>query len=319
MTKTRLHKRIHDLVQEKNFEYTKPEIQSNIQEYGVKIDTNLIYNRLEWTYSAEEVDISHWPQRKPGNFNEIKTILEKEDFLVIYKPQNVVVEPGAGHAKDNLLEWLKQTYGHEFYLVHRIDKDTQGLLLISKTSEAQKFYQDQFRAKTVIKKYLTLVNGVLDGNIIIKNWQSRDKIHPTKQKFFWTEKEALDYDPNSRYAESVFRPKITCQELNQTLVEVEIKTGRMHQIRLQAENIGFRLVADKIYNNIYQFNPSLINIAFKAMKDLNSENFEKLKNKVFGNTEYCLLSNYIKFESKTKRTTEVELLDLDVDNSLVNK
>jgi RluA family pseudouridine synthase len=311
MSKIRLHKRINDLVQEQALEFTKPEVQANIEKYGVKIDTNLIYNRLEWAYSAEEVDISHWPQRPKGDFDKIKTVLEKEDFLVIYKPQNVVVEPGAGHAKDNLLEWLKQTYGQEFFLVHRIDKDTQGLLLIAKTLEGQKFYQDQFRAKNVEKKYLAVVNGLMDGNIIIKNWQSRDKINPTRQRFFWTEKEALQYDPNSRNAESIFRPKLTCKELNQTLVEVEIKTGRMHQIRLQAENLGFTIVSDKIYNTNHQSNPELTNKTFKMVKDLNSNDFLEQKNKLFGDTEYCLLSNFIKFESKSKRTIEVELFDVN--------
>lgn len=311
MSKIRLHKRINDLVQEQGLEFTKPEIQANIEKYGVKIDTTLIYNRLEWAYSAEEVDISHWPQREKGDFDKIKTVLEKEDFLVIYKPQNLVVEPGAGHIKDNLLVWLKQTYGQEFFLVHRIDKDTQGLLLIAKTLEAQKFYQDQFRAKTVQKKYLAVVNGILDGNLIVKNWQSRDKINPTKQRLFWTEKEALDYDANCRYAESIFRPKITCNNLSQTLIEVEIKTGRMHQIRLQAENLGFPLVADKIYNTEYTSNYELTSKTFKAIKDLNVEEFASEKIRLFGNTDYCLLSNFIKFETKTKRTIEVELFGMD--------
>ncbi|MEI6728691.1 MAG: RluA family pseudouridine synthase [bacterium] len=309
MSKIRLHKRINDLVLEKGLEFTKPEVQANIEKYGVKIDTNLIYNRLEWAYSAEEVDISHWPQREKGDFDKIRTVLEKEDFLVIYKPQNVVVEPGAGHTKDNLLEWLKQTYGQEFFLVHRIDKDTQGLLLIAKTLEGQKFYQDQFRAKTVQKKYLAVVNGILDGNLIVKNWQSRDKINPTKQRLFWTEKEALQYDPNSRYAESIFRPRINCKELNQTLVEVEIKTGRMHQIRLQAENLGYWLVADKIYNVEHSSNPELTSKTFKVVKDLSALDFASEKIKLFGDTDYCLLSNFIKFESKSKRTIEVELFE----------
>jgi len=343
LLKIRLHKLVSEKVTEENLEYTRPEIQKNIENYGVLVDETLVKNRLRWSYTFEKIKLDTWPKRQAGNFQDIKILKETQNYLVLFKPFGVVVESGVGHKNDNLLSWLEKELGNvngklrikneeskvtdKFHketqigtgqlkiksdlptdldylkeslsLVHRLDKDTQGLLLVAKNEESLEFFQNQFRSRSVEKRYLAVVSGRLGNKFEVTNWQTRDKKQIIRQKFFESEKEALSYDLKARKAISIFRPIQFSKELNQTLVEVEIKTGRMHQIRLQAEALGFPLVADKVYNRQLKINFKSENIKeINLLKDpetLDDISFEKLKFEFFGGQEYCLLSNKLKF------------------------
>jgi 23S rRNA pseudouridine1911/1915/1917 synthase len=250
--KIRLHKYVNEYLHKNNLDYTNSDVQKNIQKHGVLINQELLYNRLEWIFTGEKIDISHWPQRDHGSFDKIKVLLYNSNFLLVYKPAGVVTEAGAGHKDQNLVNFLQLTYGKKtetFLPVHRLDKDTQGLIIIAKNEETHTFLQDQFRNRSVSKKYLTVLDGTLDKSVQIKAWQSRNLHNPLKQIMFWEEDLAKQYSELARNTESLFRPIAVCKEKGQTLVEVEIKTGRMHQIRLQAEAIGLPVKNDKVYNN----------------------------------------------------------------------
>ncbi len=357
--KFRLHKLVSQTLKKNGiFDYSQPEIQRNIENFGVNVDGMLIFKRLDWVFPEQQLDISHWPVRPRGNLTDIRVIEENEDYLLIYKPPNLAVQPGTGHTKDNLVTWLIENFDEQKKLkntttkfrteraevvsidsslnntqpkqpsylrdggkyvnptaglVHRLDKDAQGLLLVAKSLEMLNYFQDQFRKHSVIKKYLAVVQGIMAEPIEVRSWQCRDKREPIRQKLFWNEQEAKNYDEKARYAESIFTPKIQCHELNQTLVEVQINTGRMHQIRLQAETLGFPLVGDKIYG---QSKASLLGVTsnslwgglnFYKIKmnkliviEISRAQFQKLKNKIFGPVEFCLLSNYLEVEYRGK-------------------
>jgi 23S rRNA-/tRNA-specific pseudouridylate synthase len=309
--KTRLHKAVLDYLKGSlENDYTRPEIQRNIETYGVYIDTRLIHNRLEWVFNTEKIDISHWPKRTHGEFEQVKIILDEPEFLLIYKPVGVVVEAGAGHQIHNLTSWLENKYNKQIFLINRLDKDTQGLMLAAKSETAQKFFQDQFRNRTTVKKYLGVVDNSVDNLLIIDSWQSRDRANPIKQKFFWTQKEAFDYDENSRNASSIIKPLAYNQDLNKTLVEIEIKTGRMHQIRVQCEALGIPLVADKTYNTHPDLAKNTPGLEIQKMENeipkLDSNAFKAVTKSVFGDTDYCLLSNYIKIQNLDGKWLEYE-------------
>jgi hypothetical protein len=133
-------------------------------------------------------------------------------------------------------------------LVHRLDKDTQGLLLVAKNLESFHQLQDQFRSRNVVKKYLAVVDGIVDQKIHLENWQARSLSNPIEQKFFWSETDAFGYSKDARHAESIIEPLFVCKEYNQSIIQVQIKTGRMHQIRIQCLALGFPLSNDKAYN-----------------------------------------------------------------------
>ena len=274
--KTRLHKIASDTVKKQKLEYTSPEVKRNITEYGVNVNEVLINNHMHWVFDNDVVNLTHWPERPKGDLNSIKIIFQNNDFLVIDKPTNAVSEPGAGHLLDNVLSYLSVTLGQELFSVHRLDKNTSGYMIIAKSPESKQYLQDQFRSKKVTKEYLTTVSGKLEDSVEVGNYQARDKANLLRQKFFWHSFEANKYDPKARYSKSLFSPIAYNQEANITLVKVKIFTGRMHQIRLQAESIGFPLVADPVYNQdqLPAFNPG------------HGPNYELIKRKTIHNNEY---------------------------------
>jgi 23S rRNA-/tRNA-specific pseudouridylate synthase len=138
-------------------------------------------------------------------------------------------------------------------LVHRLDKDTQGLLLVAKNLESFHKLQDQFRSRNVVKKYLAVVDGIVENTIHLENWQARSLSNPIEQKFFWTETDAFGYSKDARHAESIIQPLYVCNESNQSIIQIQIKTGRMHQIRIQCLALGFPLTNDKAYNSLRNF------------------------------------------------------------------
>jgi 23S rRNA pseudouridine1911/1915/1917 synthase len=309
--KTRLYKAVIDYIKDKpEQDYTNPEVQRNIENFGVLVDGQIIKNRLEWFFPGQTISIPDWTKRDHGNFDEVQILEDTNDYILLFKPMGVVVQPGAGHQSQNLQKWLEEKYDQELFLVHRLDKDTQGLLLVAKSQYSLDFFQNQFRNRSTTKKYLAIVEKAVDNLWIIENWQSRDKSNPTKQKLFWTEKEAMDYDPSYRYASSVIKPLCYSQHLDQTLVEVEIRTGRMHQIRLQCEALGFPLVSEKVYN-AHRKAPANVDTLISQPSEtpilqLSVDAFRELKTRVFGNSDYCLLSNYLKLQKPNGEWLEVE-------------
>ena len=315
----RLHKYLRDYLHARNnYDYSNPEIARNIEAYGVRLDGVLTQSRLAWVIPGQELSFD-WPERTHGDFSRVKVLETTEKYLLLYKPSGVVVQPGAGHEKDNLVTWLLENYPEqaafdpETYptrgLVHRLDKLTQGLLLVARDEATLKFFQDQFRARQVEKRYLAVLHGTLTEAVEIKNYQARSKNNPTKNKLFWSAEQAQAYDKNARFAHSVFTPLFISREINCSLVEVQIMTGRMHQIRLQAQALGYALVSDGKYpltrpsipRDAWQTTPDfkegLRRTQVTELHHIPSLEFSQLQVSIFGEVEFCLLSNYLSLQA----------------------
>lgn len=342
-TQIRLYKYLIDYTKSHNLEYSAAEVKKNILNYGVNINGEITNNQQFWIFfDVDKIEIDAWPKRAESDFTKVKVFFEDQDTLIINKPLGVVVEPGTGHQNNNLVTHLQKTYP-DIQAVHRLDKDTSGLLILSKNKPAFEFYQKQFKERFVTKKYLALVNGIVDQVIDIENYQCRDKNNSLRQKFFWLESEAKDYDVQARNSHSLFKPYLICPELNQSIVEVQIFSGRMHQIRLQAEALGFSFLNDPVYNalevslpevgqsrkvvhiplnnkyTIEYFKQSLVIepaldkpklhkfYSLLPVNCLNQDEFNQRKTQIFGDSEYCLLSNYLEFELFSGRMIRCEL------------
>jgi RluA family pseudouridine synthase len=306
-SKKRLHKAVADHIKENQIEnYSNPEIQKNILNFGVGVDGVLNYNRMQWIQSWQNVDISHWKQRPKASFEDIKEIFENKQILVLFKPYGLPVQEGTGHRTDNLVFWLTQNYPEQLEilkgkttagLVHRLDINTQGIIIVAKNQLSLEFLQSQFKQRRVIKKYLAVVNGFFDFEGKITHYQTRDKSNPIKQKLFWDKDRALLYDNSFREAVSIINPLAYWKvgDEGQTLVEIQIKTGRMHQIRVLMESLGHPLSNDTTYfkKNNSCFKNTLQKI---ELQKLNLAQFSKLKETIFGVYNYCLLANYIELE-----------------------
>lgn len=182
----------------------------------------------------------------PYNFN-LDIVYEDESLIVINKPSGLVVHPAAGHAQDTLVNALiflaKKLSGDGADLrpgvVHRLDKDTSGLLVIAKTDAAHRFLSEQFKNKTAHRIYEALVFGALknkSGKI-----ESLLKRHPKNRKRFSSQ-------TSGRRAITHYR---LIKNYNNSIshIELRLETGRTHQIRVHMSELGHPLVADPIYTS----------------------------------------------------------------------
>lgn len=173
---------------------------------------------------------------------------EDSDLIVVNKPPGMVVHPSLGHAGGTLVNALLAHcpdlggVGGERRpgIVHRLDKDTSGLIVAAKHDHALWYLQNQFKQRTVAKVYLALVHGALQPpEAIIDAPIGRDPRHRQKMAV------VTSGDGDARPAQTAFRALTYYADY--TLVECRPRTGRKHQIRVHLAYIGFPIVGDSVY------------------------------------------------------------------------
>lgn len=184
----------------------------------------------------------------------LKVVFEDDHMIVLNKPPGLVVHPAPGNYTGTLVNALLYHYGslpspgtgrgdaegsgrERAGIVHRLDKDTSGVMVVARTQEALKALTAQFKNRVVQKRYVALVSGVIkkgSGTIeagLGRHVKERKKISVHTHK--------------AREAVTLYKVKERFK--NATLVEVEIKTGRTHQIRVHMAHIGYPVLGDRVY------------------------------------------------------------------------
>lgn len=189
----------------------------------------------------------------------MNTIKETDQFIALNKPAGLLSIPDR-EGKDISLKSLLQDAFGEIFTVHRLDRDTSGVIVFAKTAESHQFLSKAFEERTVEKYYLGLVNGSLadkTGTIEVPMMQ-----HPGKMGIMIVDKKGKN---------SITDYEVVEEFGKYSLVQFRIHTGRTHQIRLHMQYIGHSIICDEVYGDGQPIMVSSIRRKFKLSKSEDEE------------------------------------------------
>lgn len=188
--------------------------------------------------AGDEVRYFRPESSEPQVDKNIHTIWEKDGVIAVYKPSNIPMHEGGAYRKNTFCEVLKDVYGPEWAPMHRLDRETSGIVLCSDKTELRNELSGDFYHKRIKKKYIAFANGEAPQ----EEWSVDQPIIQTKKTSFrikyWVEEGGL---PSQTY----FKVKERIPGFS--MFEVSPRTGRTHQIRVHSAWSGFHLVGDKKY------------------------------------------------------------------------
>lgn len=227
---------------------TRSHIQKLIDEGNVLVDGKVVKSNYKLK-TGQNIKVTV-PEAKQLDVKaediELDIVYEDEHLLVVNKPQNMVVHPAAGNYEGTLVNALMHHCGDSLSgingvirpgIVHRIDKDTSGLLLVAKDDTTHIGLSEQIKEHSLTRKYIAIVHGNFkndEGTVDAPIGR-----HPTDRKRMCiTEK-------NSKNAVTHYR--VLQRFMEYTLVECKLETGRTHQIRVHMASLGHPVMGDKTY------------------------------------------------------------------------
>ena len=234
-----------------NEEFTRAFVQKLIDEKSITVNGAFVkasYKIKEsdviWVEDTEIKAVDILPEKM-----DIDIVYEDDDIIIINKPKGMVVHPGNGNYSGTLVNGLMYTHKDKLSringvirpgIVHRIDKDTSGIIVVAKNDKAHKKLSEAFKVHDITRKYIAIVKGIIEkDNIKIDLPIGRDE----------TDRIKMAVTPkNSREAITYIKVLERFRKSGYTLVEATLETGRTHQIRVHMSYIGHPLMGDEVYS-----------------------------------------------------------------------
>ncbi|MFQ9999015.1 MAG: RluA family pseudouridine synthase [Anaerococcus obesiensis] len=248
----RIDKYISDLFEE----IPREKVKDFIKDEKIKINNKKIKPSYKLILE-DEIEISDKlfeKEKIEAEKMDLKIVYENDDYAIIDKDENVIVHPAGSIVSGTLVNGLLYHFGYHNLshiggddrpgIVHRLDKDTTGLMVIAKSNSSYKFLKNLFETRKIDKEYLAICNGIFK------------KKSGTIQTF-------MDRDPNNRRKmavtnsgrDAISKYEVISENNGYSLVKIKILTGRTHQIRVHMTYINHPLLGDPVYGNVkHKFN-----------------------------------------------------------------
>lgn len=260
------------LIQELGIE---PKVGQRLTSKGRIFDENMNTINTGDTIPTEYIYIAVFEGATRG----LKPLIEFNDFAIFDKPTNLMVHPISKNTPYSLLDEIRYHFGEDANLIHRIDAETSGLIIVGKNKKSEIELKDMFQEKKYHKSYLAIVQGKIKEEIKIDKGLDREGLAiGVRMKVCDDGKESV----------TIIKPIKYNKEKDLTLIEAIPLTGRQHQIRVHLYSIGHTILGDPIY----------------GIDDVNAENYlnktlsEEDRFKVTKSNRLWLHANYLEFTFK---------------------
>lgn len=233
----------------KDNDLSRATIQRLLEEKNISVNGQI--KKSSYKVKCNDIIEINMPEVKESKIEaqdiQVEIVYEDQDIIVVNKPKGLVVHPANGNLDGTLVNAIMNICKDSLSgiggekrpgIVHRLDKDTSGLLIIAKNDKAHLNMSEQIKDRKVNKKYIALVRG------IIKEDEATINMPIARSK---KDRKKMAVDKNGKEAITHF--KVLKRYDKYTLLDVKIDTGRTHQIRVHMAEIGHPVIGDEVYSN----------------------------------------------------------------------